>query len=317
MREFGGYLGFEHYTGREYHENAIALNSGRNCLRYLIRAKQIKSIAVPRYICSAVTDVCLEEKVEIQYYDIDWQFKPSLRGAAEGMSVYVVNYFGQLEPDYLEAVCTRYSHVIIDNSQDFYAKALPGADTLYTCRKFFGVCDGAYLYTDRKLDTELVRESAYSRMGFLLGRYECGANAFYGAYQDNEKFLAGQDIRYMSCLTQNIMKSLDYDRIGERRTQNYGMLADAFGENNRLSLSVPNAPYMYPLLIDGGGHTRSELNRRKIYTPLLWPNVLETVDENDPAFYLAKNILPLPCDQRYSAEDMADMIEEIRPLIQK
>ena len=37
MKEFGGYLEFEHYYGREYHKNAIALNTARNCLRYIIK----------------------------------------------------------------------------------------------------------------------------------------------------------------------------------------------------------------------------------------------------------------------------------------
>ena len=39
MREFGGYIEIEHYKGNEYHTECLALNNGRNCLRYLIRTK--------------------------------------------------------------------------------------------------------------------------------------------------------------------------------------------------------------------------------------------------------------------------------------
>ena len=45
MREFGGYIEIEHYKGNEYHTGCLALNSGRNCLRYLIRARQIRNNA--------------------------------------------------------------------------------------------------------------------------------------------------------------------------------------------------------------------------------------------------------------------------------
>ena len=36
MKEIGGYIELDTYTGREYHEGALALNSGRNALIYLI-----------------------------------------------------------------------------------------------------------------------------------------------------------------------------------------------------------------------------------------------------------------------------------------
>ena len=41
----------------------------------------------------------------------------------------------------------------------FYAKPIHGNDTFYTCRKFFGVPDGAYLYTDKLLDEEFSKNN--------------------------------------------------------------------------------------------------------------------------------------------------------------
>lgn len=42
MKEIGGYIEMEHYNLPMLHDRAIALNCGRNCLAYLIRAKEIK-----------------------------------------------------------------------------------------------------------------------------------------------------------------------------------------------------------------------------------------------------------------------------------
>ena len=41
MKEIGGYIEFEYFHGKEYHENAIKLNCGRNCLAYLIEAYKL------------------------------------------------------------------------------------------------------------------------------------------------------------------------------------------------------------------------------------------------------------------------------------
>lgn len=49
MREIGGYLELECFHGREYHENAIGLNCGRNALAYLIEAYGIKRIFSPSF----------------------------------------------------------------------------------------------------------------------------------------------------------------------------------------------------------------------------------------------------------------------------
>jgi hypothetical protein len=41
MREIGGFLEMENNRGHEFHENIIALNSGRNCLQFLLHARKI------------------------------------------------------------------------------------------------------------------------------------------------------------------------------------------------------------------------------------------------------------------------------------
>ena len=42
MKEYGGYIEFETFHGKMLHENAVALNCGRNALAYLCKAKKLK-----------------------------------------------------------------------------------------------------------------------------------------------------------------------------------------------------------------------------------------------------------------------------------
>ena len=52
------------------------------------------------------------------------------------------------------------------------------------------------------------------------------------------------------------------------------------------------------------------LSEYKLNVPTLWPNVLDLEDSLEKDF--AENILPLPCDQRYDAEDMEMIIKQLR-----
>ena len=70
MREFGGYIEIEHYKGNEYHTECLALNNGRNCLRYLIRTRRIRKIMLPYLQCRVIEEVCRREGVQIQWYDL-------------------------------------------------------------------------------------------------------------------------------------------------------------------------------------------------------------------------------------------------------
>ena len=69
---------------------------------------------------------------------------------------------------------------------------------------------------------------------------------------------------------------------------------------------------MYPLWIENGAAVRKKLQAEKIYIPTLWPNVLQQLPENATEYQLAADILPLPIDQRYDAETMQYLAEQVQ-----
>jgi len=100
--------------------------------------------------------------------------------------------------------------------------------------------------------------------------------------------------------------------VKRRREENYRVLESKLKSRNVLQLTTPAGPFCYPFYCRNGLQVKKYLAQRKIYVPTLWPNVLQMEDglEKD----LAENILPLPCDQRYTEEDMlvmTDILEEI------
>ena len=273
--------------GSEFHEQGIALNSGRNALRYLIRGRKIKRIWLPKLLCSAISDTCKEENVEILYYLIDKQLRPVLPQGLEGDWLYLINYYGQYSVEEIRHLGQIYKNIIVDNVQAFYTKPIDGLDTIYTCRKFFGVPDGGYLYTDCTLSEILQKDESYDRLTFLAGRLERSANDFYSAYRENEQRIDELPLRRMSMVTQNLLRGIDYEKIKKDRERNFSYLHEYLKSINQLELCLPDGPYMYPLLVKDGAEIRKRLQEKKIYVPTMWPNVLESLAHEETEYALA------------------------------
>lgn len=312
MNEIGGYIEFEEFKGEEYHKNAVALNCGRNCLAYILQARRISKIVLPYFLCDSVFEVCEKYNVNVRYYHIDNQFIPRDVLLSDDEWIYIVNYYGQLSSDTIYNMYNMYEHrVIVDQAQAFFEKPIEGVDTLYTCRKFFGVPDGAYLYTDAILPDIEIQDKSYNRMNFLMGRYECTASEFYSEYVANNEIFSGEAIKKMSKLTHNLLRGIDYENVIKRRNENFKYLEERLGTINQLKLKANNGAFMYPLYIENGAKVRKILLSKKIYIPILWPNVFDICDKNTLEYDMAENILPLPIDQRYNTEEMNKMVMEI------
>ena len=92
----------------------------------------------------------------------------SIKTLANDEYLYVVNYYGQLTKRKVLELKHRFAQIILDNTQAFFQKPLDGIDTIYSCRKFFGVPDGAYLSTNKRLSEELEIDISRERMALSL-----------------------------------------------------------------------------------------------------------------------------------------------------
>lgn len=159
MKEYGGYIELDTYHGKELYPHLLALNSARTALRFLIRYRQIKKLLLPTPCCYTIWEACEQEKIPWVFYPVDQHFQPVLDdrkegGLEEGEWLYLVNYYGVLSDDQIQAYADTYPRLIVDNAQAFFRPPfMPQrawgdkgtVDSLYSCRKFLGVPDGAYL----------------------------------------------------------------------------------------------------------------------------------------------------------------------------
>ena len=130
----------------------------------------------------------------------------------------------------------RYDRIIVDNAQSYFQMPVEGVDTIYTCRKYFGVSDGAFLYTDTKLQRNLPQDESYDRTHFLMGRYERSTSEFYNEYVENNSLFARESIKKMSRLTNNLLHGINYERVARIREDNFNYLNAKLGNLNQLKL---------------------------------------------------------------------------------
>lgn len=176
-------------------------------------------------------------------------------------------------------------------------------------RKYVGVADGGVAYLgnlpDDMIEVEEM-EGTGDHHSHLFKRKQYGAEAGFADYQANEKKLDNQPIRLMSFQTKWLLDHIDYDNVIARRRENFKYLHDAFDGLNQLSLPLLDSfvcPMVYSLMVKSDRNLRKELVENKIFVARYWPNV-EEIKGFETEYYMAMNVIPIPCDQRYGEEEI-------------
>ena len=321
MNEIGGYFELELSTGQGLHTDSIALNSARNALVYLIKAKNIRVINMPYYNCHVVADAVNRfcPGTSIHYYHVDAHFLPIINNVITGAPLFYVNYYG-LQVHALRKL--ENINMILDNAQAFYAPPLLNGDTIYCPRKFFGVSDGGYLRTNAILDQLLEFDTSWDHATHLLKRIDCDASSAYHDFQAAEAALAGKPLMKMSRLTQRILSGIDYESIKKVRKNNFILLHQRLGNQNELFSLIESVfesdsfvPLCYPFMCDYAESIRSHLIGKKIYVPLYWPELRDSSELNDFERRFVRHIICLPIDQRYGEAEMQRIIEVMKEVM--
>lgn len=306
MKEIGGFFELELNRGREYHSAASGLNLGRTAFEYILKARNVKKIHLPYYICDVILESAARAGTAVEFYHVDERLEPVYDSELPGRLEWFlyINYFGIKDRVIKEMALTN-PNLIIDNSQAFFSMPVPGIDTFYSARKFFGVPDGGYLYTGASFDGLLETDNSSGRFAHLIGRIENGAEESYPDFKESERLFQNEPIKRMSTITTRLLQNINYDFAREKRRRNFEILNQVLGSKNLLLIETDTGqvPMVYPFWTDREGLNRL-LIERQIYTATYWPGVLSIVNPDSVEHNLVKNLVPLPVDQRLGDEEM-------------
>ena len=312
MIAIGGYFELELRNGETYHPTAIKLNTGRNALEYILRERKYDKIHLPYFTCDVILEPLKKLNISFKFYSINDQFEPILEveNIPENEGFILNNYFG-LKDDLIYKY-RNFSTLIVDNSQAFFSKPLKNVDTFYSPRKFFGIPDGGYLYINVNSQMQMKRDISSDRFEHLLLRTEKGAEAGYRSFQINDENLEEQPILAMSLITEKLLKSIDYNFVINRRCNNFKLLNQGLRKHNQFThiLKSDDVPMVYPFWSKNKS-IREALSSQLIFTAVYWPNVKNWCEPQTLEYRLADEVVYLPVDQRYGADEMNKILKII------
>lgn len=317
--EIGSFLELQLPKGREWYKQVTdiaRLNTGRVAIWHAFRVTGAKAIWIPYYQCDSIREFLGKKGIDVKFYHTDFEFNPMDIDATDNEAVLLVNYYGVMSHERMATLAAPYMKVIIDNCQAFFCEPIDNALNVYSCRKFVGVADGAYvvgknahLYMD-----EYPQCYSSDTAGFLLKRIEYGCEGKgYEAKSLNENRIDSEDAMKMSKLTRTILDGLDYDFIKKKRKDNFAYADSLFRSINKINATryfdQDTVPMVFPLVVEDDD-LLPWLQKAKHFQGHWWSYICDEQPENSFEYWISRYVIPITIDQRYGKEEL-DYIKDV------
>ena len=320
--EIGSFLEVQLPKGGEWYkgdEDIARLNTGRAALWHAFRCTGAKSIWLPCYQCDSVREFFRKKGVkDIKFYHIDKNFNPTDLFATEDEAVMLVNYYGIMSHERMRILSLSYPKAIIDNCQAFFCEPVEHAMNVYSCRKFMGVPDGAYVIGKGAHQFMDEYEQCYSSdtAAFLLKRIEYGCEGKgYEARSLNEHRIDAEDVMKMSKLTRYILDGSDYEYNQQKRKENFAIAESLLRDINLLGpmrfMDDKTIPMVYPLIVEDDGLLKRLLDA-KHFQGHWWSYICDEQPMDSFEHWISRYVIPITIDQRYGKRELEYLNNIIR-----
>lgn len=311
--EIGSFLELQLPKGREWYkgETDIArLNTGRMGIWHAFRVTGCKRIWIPIYQCDSIRETFEKKGVEMCFYHQDKHFNPIEIKATDEDAVLLVNYYGIMSSLRMAELAKPYKHPIVDCAQAFFCKPIENALMVYSCRKFVGAPDGAYVVGKdaHKCVDEYPQCYSSDTAAFLLKRMEYGCEGKgYEARSLNEHRIDAEDCMRMSKLTYKLMDAEDYDYNRKKRQENFSYAHELFGSINKIDPTRykddETIPMVYPLVVEDD-ELLPRLQAAKHFQGHWWSYICEEQPSDSFEHWMSRYVIPITIDQRYGKEEL-------------
>ncbi len=275
------------------------VTNGRSALYLAFRALHERGFhraRLPAFVCPSVLRAALKGGLEVRFHDVLPDLGPDVRDVGPRDVVLFVDYFGRIPPS---AVALRRRHdavpLIEDRAQALQAGDPVGDVLVYSPRKLTGTGEGGVL-------VQMTRALSFEP---ALGRPRARElPVTWSAFRAKES-LQRISTRRMSPLVERHLRRLDLDALARRRRDNHGVLSRhapvtplfrARGEGF--------APLGLPIVVPDAVETQRALAVRGVFAARYWPHLPAGDGDFPVTRAMAAQVLLLPCDQRYGAEEM-------------
>ena len=326
--------------------NTVFYQSGRNAIESLLlflkNEKNIRCVLLPDYICDTVADAAERAGVEIKRYllDKDYGFDISeVNGKATGdCCIYICHYFGTpVSDEVIEAVNMWKSKgicVIEDVTMSLLSRGESvgfGDYILGSLRKWFPIPDGGFVSSKTSvLPEEPVRDKVskytdyYLAVQMMKRQYICGGckdpelkDLYLSYYKESiRELFSDYKIYPISDWSYNYLQNVDIESVRDLRIRNYDLLYDLLKDVEGISVKVKrsgdNIPFGMVILSDKRDELLSELIKNDLYCNVHWRLTEDVCTGGTDGAYLSAHSITVPCDQRYSEENIRRIADIIK-----
>lgn len=313
--------------------NENLFSSGRSAFCTILRNISFdvpRKILLPDYLCSSITQVCIDESIPYDFYHINDDLFPDDRSLFEAVEdnsiVLLISYFGIIDnKPVIEKIkkIKPESIIILDDVQNFYANESDNTSWDYrftSYRKWFPVPDGAEIFCKGTVLKYFDKENQFAEYKFagnLLKNYSDWISDDFclDLIKEGERILDENYNCMCSSISKQLIPQISYEEIKEKRKENSQFLHNELEKLGIRHLYNSSAvPLFIPIFINIRDKLRNNMFENNIFTPIHWPyesKELNGLIRNT----IYNNELSLICDQRYSLEDMKKQIGIIKKCI--
>lgn len=309
-------------------QNISYFGSGRDAIFSVVTHATAKNILMPNHLCEAIWFPVEKTGRNVLFYEIEDDLSIGRLKATNTDAVFIVNFFGKVEKQIYRDLKVKGIGVVSDathllHNQEAMKFVMENSDyLLVSLRKIGAFPDGAFVASRKGIveNNGRVRAefSALRLAGFISRGYSCQKN-----FADDENFsilkLAekalddSRDYGFgMSYVTRNLLETYDILQNSALVRRNFNFLRNEFIKiKNIFIMQDPEAFSQYFPIVFRTHETRekirNELFSHRIFCPIHWDT---SFMKNGNSMY--KRIISIPCDFRYTKDDMKRVADIIK-----
>jgi hypothetical protein len=315
MKAIGGYFETEKVgiNNKPYHSSNFLFDCGRSALEMILLQTKPSKVYIPYYCCNALLQPLKKLSIPFSFYAINDSFE--IQNKVElNKNEYLlyINFFG-IKNRYSNKLIDIYKKkLILDNTMAFFFNQKNESWNFNSCRKFFGLPDGAYMHAPKNIFAKKMPTAINENLNpsFLFYRNEGLIEEGYKQFLINENAF-GKKMYKVSKYSTEILSSLPYKKIKKIRNENFQFLHNYLGDKNSIKLTAnANGAMFYPFM-PSKAIAHEIFWNKKYYIPKFWPECKDRNKGFEWEKKLSQLLLPLPLDHRYTPNDLKKILKLI------
>ncbi len=326
---------FMKYAPKKYDINFYqsARNAIEDLLSFLKSERGITKVVLPDYVCQTVKDAAIRANVVVDEYRVTVNYEADPKEIEEKITddscVYICHFFGLPLDEKLVSKAKKWKEagtvVVEDVTLSLLSEDKNGVGfgnyVIGSVRKWFSIPDGGFCASfENELPAKPQNDSISKYTDYYMvvqtlkrdyitnGCRDKALKETYMSYYSLsiKELFSDYRIYPMSEWSKNYLKNISQDEIIKKRKENYDRLYEKLSHLSQIKINPKRKegylPFGMVIKVADRDALLQYLIENDIYCNVHWR--LGSSENNPDIEILSNSSLTIPCDQRYTVEDM-------------